>query len=131
VGFLDDAVRSALATIDEVTLDGGIQVTITHRAFVQQDEFGDAEPYAAPVSRACLLKQIKQAHHSAEGREIQNQSRLFFPRNIPFSTYDEITMPDGSMPPILEIGGLEDRLGGRFYTVVTLGQAARSVRGNL
>lgn len=131
MGFFDDAVRDALATVDSITSTGGIQVTVTHRPFVQQDAFGDADPYGTPAAVECILKEIKQAYHSSDGRDVQNQSRLFVPRNLTISTSDEITLPDGTKPPILEIGGLRDATGGRFYTVVTLGQSARAARGTL
>lgn len=106
-------------------LDGGLEVSIGHRAYVAQDALGDGEPFAASVARTAVMKEIKQAQYSVDGMEIQNQSRLVFLGNVTVGSHDEITLPDGTTPPILEIGGVRDPTGGRFYTVVTLGQHVR------
>lgn len=128
MGEIDDEVRSAVATLNTATSVGGIQVTVSHRTFTGQDAFGDPT-YAAAVSRSGIYADKHQQYHSVDGLEIQTQSRLTFLGNIACTVSDEITLPDGSKPPILEVKGPLDRTGGRYLTTVVFGQAARSARG--
>lgn len=128
MGFFDDAIRAGVATLDAETSTGGVQVTVSHRAYVTQDALGDGEPYAAAVPRSGILIDRKQQYHSADGLEIQTQSRITFLGNIAVSPYDQITLPDGTTPPILEVKGPHDRTGGRYITTVVFGQALRTQR---
>jgi hypothetical protein len=128
VGSLDDLVRGAVATLESVTSTGGLQVTVSHRAYVAQDALGDGEPYATAVPRTGIYSDRKQQYHSADGTEIQTQSRIVFLGNIPMSANDLITLPDGTSPPILEVKGPLNRTGGRYLTIVVFGQALRAQR---
>lgn len=122
---LASVVRKGIGIIDDVTVSGGLQVTVSHRAYVTQDALGDGEPYAAAVSRTAVYVQTTHMFHGAEGSETQSIGKLLFPRAVVISTHDQITLPDGTTPPILEVKGVWDQgAGGRFYTSVELGQAA-------
>ena len=131
MGTLDDLVRSAVATLEDVTSDGGLQVTVSHRPYVQQDAYGEAEPWGAAVSRSGIYVERRQLLHSRDGSEIQTLSRITFLGNITISPNDQITLPDGTAPPILEVKGPLDRTGGRYLTTVVFGDAIRTQRGGM
>lgn len=125
MGSLASVIRTGLGVVDDITVSGGLQVTISHRAYVTQDALGDGEPYAAAVSRTAVYVETKHMFHGAEGSEIQSIGKLLFPRAVVITAHDQITMPDGTIPPILEVKGMWDQgAAGRFYTSVELGQAA-------
>lgn len=125
MGALDDAVRAAVAEIEDVTSTGGLQVTVSHRAYVTQDAFGDGEPYATAVSRSGIFVEQRRQFRSFDGTEIQTQSRITFLGNITVTANDKITLPDGTAPPILEVKGPLDRTGGRYLTTVVFGSAIK------
>lgn len=123
MAVFDDAIRGAIATLHQRTSDGGLQVSVTHRPYLQQDTFGDAEPYGTPVTRTGIYVDKKMNFHAANGEEIQTQSRITFLGNIAMTANDQITLPDGTSPPILEVKGFRDPAGGRFLTTVVFGQS--------
>lgn len=123
MGSLAGVIRLGIGILNDITVAGGIQVTVIHRAYVAQDALGDGEPYAAPVSRTAVLKQLKHMLHGINGSETQDQSQLLFVGPVAITTNDHLTLPDGTTPPILEVNGVWDQGGaGRYYTVVKLGQ---------
>lgn len=123
MGNIAQSIRRALTIVDDVTTAGGITVDVVHRAYVAQDALGDGEPYAAPVTRQAVFKDIKHQFHGVGGYEVQSQGHLLFARPVTITTSDQLTMPDGTTPPILEVNGVWDsEAGRRYYTVVTLGQ---------
>lgn len=125
MGSLASVIRTGIGILDDVTVSGGLQVTVSHRAYVTQDALGDGEPYAAAVERTAVFVQVKHMFHGSEGYEVQSQGRLLFPRAVVVTAHDLITLPDGTTPPILDVKGVWDQgAGGRFYTSVELGQAA-------
>lgn len=122
MAWFADIVRSAVGIANDLTIDGGMQVSVSHRAFVSQDLLGEVT-YAAPVTRTCLMTEIKHQFYTEDDRDVQGQHALFFPANVPIDHRDEITLPDGTVWPSLDISGFADaELGGRYFTKVKLGQ---------
>jgi hypothetical protein len=128
MGVFDVAIRAAIADIDTLTYTGGLQVAVSHRAYVTQDAFGDGDPYAAAVTRYGIVKEIKQRMNSVDGVEVQNQTKLILIGNVAVTAHDQFTLPDGTTPPILEFNGVRDSAGGRYYTIVLFGQSPSPLR---
>lgn len=122
MAWFADIVRDVVAVVHDLTVSGGVEVTVTHLAYVSQDILG-APIYAAPVTRTCVMRDIKHNFYTDADREVQPQHELIFTGNVPIDPRDAITMPDGNDWPILEVSGLADaEQGGRYFTIVKLGQ---------
>lgn len=126
MSWLADLVRDAVQTANDVVDDGGALVDVTHRAYLGQDEFG-APQYAAAVVRPALVEDYERVYRVADGKESMSQHKVTFLANVPVTTQDSLTLPDGTTAPILDINGLQDGThGGRYLTIVVLGTSVRS-----
>lgn len=122
MAWFADIVREAVGTVNDITVDGGLQVTVQHSAYVSQDMLGEPV-YATAVPRTCLMRDIKHQFYTEEDSEVQAQHELFFASNVPLDARDALTLPDGTVWPRLEVSGPADaELGGRYFTKVKLGQ---------
>lgn len=122
MAWFADIVRSAVAIANDITVDGGMQVSVTHSAFLSQDTLGEPV-YAAPVTRTCVLREIKHQFYTDGDHEVQGQHELIFTGNVPIDPRDALILPDGNRWPIMEISGVADaEQGGRYLTIVKLGQ---------
>jgi hypothetical protein len=120
---LADTVRAAVAVADRVTGGtGGLQVTVTHKAWSSQD--GDGKPtYAAGVSRSGVLVYETKAIRGVDGHERQSIANLTFIGNVAVDIRDQITLPDGKTPVILRVSAPADSgtAGAVFITQVWFG----------
>lgn len=112
---LDTLVRSAVKIADSVTKT--LQVTVQHEAWTLQA--GDGEPvYADPIDRRMLYEIKRRQVTSRDGRELTSQHQLLSldpiqpngaeGRREPIDERDRLTLPDGTVAPILSIEGLSD-----------------------
>lgn len=84
---------------------------ITQHAYLGQDGYG-APTYAAPVIWPGRLEASVRRFVDATGTERVSRSRLFFDELVPFvSIRDQLVLPDGTSPPILQVDAVLAPLG--------------------
>lgn len=120
---LKSLVRNAVATAHKVTKD--LQVTVTHEAYTGLN--GDAKAtYASGVDYLALVEKRVRRFRNDAGEDIMSQHLVTFlttvaengtaGRSEPIDTRDRITLPDGTVVPILHVaGGILDPLTGQPY----------------
>lgn len=114
MGLLD-IVRSAVKTADKVTKD--LQSTVTYRRRTGQGFEGDPT-FSAPVQlRAVVDWRQRQVRTQSGLLSVSRASVTFLDVSALLAATggagiddnDEITLPDGTIGPILDIGGFVDR----------------------
>jgi len=126
-----------LGIADGVTKSLGFQSSITFRRYLSSDGYG-VETYGTPVPLSTVLEYKQRSVKTANGEMAQSTATLTMldlPALIEATplvvggglegwvhTKDEITLPNGAKPPILNVGGFVDGGTGRLIpTEVYLG----------
>lgn len=89
--------------------------TVTVQAFVSRTSYGEPS-YASPASYAARIVYKLRDIRRADGQVVTARSEIWLATSDAFSVNDLITLPDGSTPLILDIGGPTDETGGRHHT---------------
>lgn len=113
MGLLD-VVRSAVKTADKVTKD--LQSEVTYRRKLGQDRFGDVTWSAAATLRAIVDWRQRQVRTPAGVLTVSRAAVTFLDAaallaatsNAGIDESDEITLPDGTTGPILDMAGFID-----------------------
>lgn len=118
-----------LKIIDGVTKPLELQATVTFRRYLSGGGYGD-ESYGSPVTLYTVLEYKQRAVKSMEG-ELAHSTATLTIVDLPaliaatpavagislegwMHTKDEITLPNGTKPPILNVGGFVDGGGGNL-----------------
>jgi hypothetical protein len=118
---LDDLVRSGVALANRLT--GSFQGTVQHRAFVSDSTTGGPPNFSAAVPRQALIVLGQKAMRTKEGEDVVRYALVTFISPVVVTVRDEITLPDGSSGPVVDIGGLLDSDTGRpYFPEVSLGR---------
>ena len=80
----------------------GLTVTIVHKVELHKDGYGKVLWSAGTSYQGFLAKGQKKVT-LADGRDIVPNLVLTIPEPVTISTTDQITLPDGSTPPILAV----------------------------
>lgn len=121
---LGTVIRNAVATAHAVTgtvAVDGLQVSVTHRVIAGTDEF-DKPTYTSTV-RTALWEQKAQLVGGSAGEAKLASGRLVFLVPVTVNADDSFLLPDGSIASVMDVQGLGDPAGGRFYTEVLLGDS--------
>lgn len=112
---LQDILRNAVATINDVTSD--LQATITLSRWTGQDVYG-APTYAAAVSYTAIVDMREQQKRNESGQLVMLRALVILVqpltangaanRREPIDPRDKITLPDGSTGPIVGSAGIID-----------------------
>lgn len=125
-----------MATANRIT--SGLQVNVSHEAWISSAVAGAAPSYAPAVSRPALVEKKQtlirpgRAQGMPGGEEVMQQHLVTFigpipgngadGRQEPIDPRDRITLPDGSTGPILDVRGLTDpATNGAYLYQVSLG----------
>jgi hypothetical protein len=115
-GF-DALIRSAVATAK--ALVGDVQATVVHRAATGHNGHG-VPTFGSPVSRLAIVESKIREIRQADGETTLTKTKLTFLDNVAITKDDELTLPDGTKGPILDIGSLQGS-GGAYLVEVWLG----------
>ena len=110
-----DIVRSGVATARE--LSDSLLVDVQHQAWIGLTSFG-APNYAAAVTRRALVEMKQRQVKMPNGEVAVSRAQVTFieplpangaaNRREPIDLRDNITLPDGTSGPILDVSGLFD-----------------------
>jgi hypothetical protein len=118
---LDALIRSVIATAKAIVGgQGGVMVTVIHRAALKKDGYGKVTQWGDPVPLEAIEEASSRVIREPGGKERQARHKLSFLANVTFTMDDELTLPDGTKGPIVAIGGLEGS-GGPYFAQVWLG----------
>lgn len=119
----DTLIRNGIALADSLTAVS-LQPTIQHAAWAGQDRFG-AATYATTANIDALVEYKNRLHQTADGRIVQTQAKITILRPLtpngatgrkePIDPRDKITLPDGSIGPIVDVEGFIDPTINRPY----------------
>ena len=113
----DDLVRSGYALAK--TFTASLQVTVTLRAWLGQTALGDASYGPARSFKVLVEYKQRMVVNRATGNATLARALVTFlepvapvggveERNEPIDTRDQLTLPDGSTGPIIDVQGLAD-----------------------
>jgi len=104
-------------------LDALLRQTITHRAYVSQDQYGIAT-YGDSVTYPARVEARSRLIAGSAGQTVTARGRIFYkPSTVP-SVRDEFTLPDGYVPqtpPVLDVQPQVDGAGRLHHVVVWYG----------
>lgn len=124
-------VRAGVALAHTLTSgDDGLQVEVTHRAWVDQDIRGDGvfdPPLNEPANTLTCFYSDKSERIERNGIVLEVKSKLTFlnpvqpngaaGRNEPIDNRDIITLPGGKTGPIVAVDGFADSATGQPYVL--------------
>ncbi|HEX6827156.1 MAG TPA: hypothetical protein VF077_12635 [Nitrospiraceae bacterium] len=84
------------------TLKRWLTTSVTHRAYTGQDVYG-TPTYAAPHTVLSRLEASVRRFVDSTGTERVSRSRLFLDELAVVSLRDQVTLPDGTRPPLLQV----------------------------
>lgn len=120
---LADVVRGAVAIANGVT--AGLQVDVTHTPAGTTDWRGAVTP-GTPVTRTAIVEEFIRLYKMSDGTEVASRHKVTFLENVTMQMGDSLVLPGGMTGPILDIDGMLDPAGGRYLTVVVLGDLVAS-----
>ena len=92
--------------------------SITHRAPATWSAYGKPATYGAATSyRARVKYEIKSTVNRASGQDALSVTTVWIGGTPTLTLFDQITLPDGSAPPILNWEVLPDESGTHHVTV--------------
>ena len=129
---LDAIVRKGVSLANRLTAD--LQDTVTHEAWIGHDGFGKPQYDPAIISRQAVVEMDQRLIRLADGQEVQQRARVTVigpitgngakGRKEPVDPRDRITLPDGTIGPILDVKGVSDPTTGAPYAyTIILGAA--------
>ena len=111
---LSSIIRSAVATVDQVTAD--LQVTVRHARRTGLNDYA-TPTYASAVSRQALVELGKHRDVTdAAGKIHAVKALITFPRPVVIGLDDQVTLPDGGIYRVVHIEGYLDPLTDDGYT---------------
>lgn len=110
---LDAIVRKMVGVADTITKP--LQPEVIHEAFASQDNEGKVT-YSGPVRRKALVDFKQKMIRTLTGEFTVSRAYVAFIGPVSVGPKDRITLPDGTVGPILDIGGFVDPETGRGYT---------------
>lgn len=119
---LGGLVRKAVALADVLTGGAdGLQATVSHYAWLSQDETGKPT-YRTAVARTALVTYETRQVRLLGGTVVQTRATILFPRPVVIDERDKILLPDGTTGPIyMRADGVADVSTGKgFYSEVML-----------
>lgn len=90
-------------------------LTVTVQGFVGRDSYGTPS-YGSPNSYAARIVYKLRDIRRADGQVVTARSVIWLATSESFEVNDLVTLPDGSTPLILDIGGPTDETGFRHHT---------------
>lgn len=85
--------------------------TVLQSAYMGQDSYGQPL-YLPAVSVLCRLEALVRRFVDNTGTERVSRTRVFVNNTTPFvSIRDQVVLPDGTSPPLLEVHAVVDLLG--------------------
>jgi hypothetical protein len=110
---LNDTIASGIATANKIT--ASLQDTVGFEAWTGKDKF--AKPtYAASVNYQALIERKQTLRRKMSGEEVAAQTKITIigpvantvatSRHNPIDPRDRITLPDGTIGPIVDVQGL-------------------------
>lgn len=120
MGGFSDLIRDFTALADNLTQS--IQVDVTHYMWLgTYDSHGKPELGAGVLRKALAEKKQRTVRTSAD-EMTQTDSIITFLRPVPITKFDKFRLPDGTIAPMLNVGGMFDPLTNDAYMdVVYLG----------
>lgn len=120
MGYLKLA-RLAVALGNKLSKD--LQATVLHKSVISTNEGSGDFALSPAVSRQAVVEMEQKVVKTADGETVLSRATVtFLDPTVIVNLHDEITLPDGTTGPILNIGGFPDRiLGTGLYTKVSLG----------
>lgn len=119
---LDATIRAAVAQTAAAVSD--LLVDVVHEPYASTNADG-LKSYGTAVTRRAFVTGGAKALFRQTGTESVLGPTALFLGNVDIDVKDRITFPDGTMPPIIEIEGVTDPAGGRYYTQVKCGRPQR------
>lgn len=131
---LQDILAAGVKIADGVTK--GVQVDVTHEAWIGQDGYG-ADQYDSPVTLKAIVDTTRKQRATTTGRLVNIVATVTIlqavedngvvttpPRREPIDPRDKLTLPDGTTGPILESPGavLNPSTGRGFINTIMLGE---------
>ena len=86
----------------QAALQSMLTETVTVRHYVSQDAYGKPT-YGSPQTYAVREEFGIRKVVDATGADRVSRTRLFFDNNVTLDLRDQITLSDGTTPPILEV----------------------------
>lgn len=108
----EDIIRNGVATADRLTKS--LQPRVKLRRWQSGGGY-EGEKFAAPIYVRAIVNMELRDHHTGSGQVIATRAHIMVLERIgregnvgriePVDRRDEITLPDGSTGPIVEVGG--------------------------
>lgn len=123
---LADVVRNGVAIASSVV--DSLKVSITVDPWNgTYDDYGKPN-YGTPVAYTVIQEDRLKHIRRDDGVVVLGVSKLIFLERVAINSLDKITLPDGTVAPIVVIEGFPDAdLGGTFYKQVWVGLGTRDV----
>ncbi len=103
-----DMIHSVVDTVR--SLIGGLMTTVTIKNQTKLNDYGEPIFGTGTGYRAVLTKRERKVI-SRDGSEVVSSLTVLIPESISVSVTDQITLPDGSKPPILAVESSLDSTG--------------------
>lgn len=84
--------------------------TVTRKPESSKDFYAQGS-FGAAVEVQCRVEASPMMVRAVDGREVVSHVRVYTAGPVGFELTDEITLPDGSKPPILRIDKVDDETG--------------------
>lgn len=109
-------VRKAVALADTMTGGSdGLQATVSHYAWLSQDETGKST-YKAAVARDAIVTYETRQVRGEGGTVVQTRATVLFPRPVDLDLRDKLVLPDGTTGPLyMRPGMVADPSTGKAY----------------
>ncbi len=91
--------------------------SVTVEPWVRDDQYGQPV-YGAPVSYSARVQEKVKMIRDTQGQQVVSTSQVYFDGSVTVTVKDRITLPDGTQPLILSIGGSPDETGVIDHRVV-------------
>ena len=94
--------------------------TVSHAEFAGRSEYG-VPTYGSSVEYSARVVYKQKFIRKADGSEVLSQGQVWLQSNVVATVEDEITLPDGSTPPILAIERFSDETTDFHHTKIYFG----------
>lgn len=98
--------------------------TITHAAFSAYNNYGEAS-YGSGTSYTARVQDRVRLFTQPDGRNVVSVATVYIGEDLTVSPKDKITLPDGSIAPIVAVSNAADE-DGHHHTTVLVGSSSRS-----